>query len=309
MYKATGIDHLGVGVQNMRTMMSFYQDILEFKDMLAEMPEADHKSIQALTRTSPSVFSGMLINRKTGGFAVALYRMTDPAPRHIRSDFKYGDIGVAKITFAVPDVESLYREYKNILAFCSVPKQTEVPGWGEYRFVYCRDPEENLIEFVSGSDMLSTGVSNDMRWIGVSVTDLHRSREFYRKYMGFTTVIIDEHESFSGLVDEISGESRTRVRSCVLASGENGNMLELFEVMEPGGRSIPFSARWGDFGYLQVCISCEDVNEAAASFRKEGIGLMTEPQWFGDSKNENAGMFFYIQDPDGIPVELLSFPH
>jgi hypothetical protein len=86
-------------------------------------------------------------------------------------------------------------------------------------------------------------------------------------------------------------------------------MLELFEVMEPKGRSIPFSARWGDFGYLQVCMSCDDVNEAAAYFGKEGTELMTGPQWFGDSKNENAGMFFYIHDPDGIPVELLSFPH
>jgi catechol 2,3-dioxygenase-like lactoylglutathione lyase family enzyme len=165
------------------------------------------------------------------------------------------------------------------------------------------------MEFVSGNDLLSASRVDVTRWIGVSVTDLHRSLEFYRKYLGFTAVIIDEHESFSGLVDEISEGSRTRVRSCVLASGEHGDMLELFEVMEPRGRSIPFSARWGDFGYLQVCICCNDVNEVAADLSKEGIELMTGPQWFGDSKNENAGMFFYIQDPDGIPVEFISFPH
>jgi hypothetical protein len=86
-------------------------------------------------------------------------------------------------------------------------------------------------------------------------------------------------------------------------------MLELFEVLHPRGRSIPFSARWGDFGYLQVCMSCADVTGTAAYFAEEGIESITGPQWFGDSKDENAGMFFYIQDPDGIPVEFLSFPH
>jgi catechol 2,3-dioxygenase-like lactoylglutathione lyase family enzyme len=309
MHKVTGVDHVGIGVKDIGTMMSFYQDIPKFKDILAEMPESDHKSIQALMRISPAVFSGRLISRKERGFAVALYRMTDPVPRHIRRDFKYGDIGVAKITIAVPDVENLYRKFKSRVAFFSVPKQTKLPGWGEYRFVYCRDPEGNLIEFISGGDMLPDDRTDGMRWIGVSVTDLHRSQEFYRKYTGFTSVIIDEHECFSGLVDEISGGSRTKVRSCVLASGQDGDMLELFEVMEPRGRSIPFSTRWGDFGYLQVCMSCDDVSETAAYFMKEGIELITEPQWFGDGKNEDAGMFFYIQDPDGIPVEFLSFTH
>jgi catechol 2,3-dioxygenase-like lactoylglutathione lyase family enzyme len=309
MHKVTGVDHVGVGVQHTGTMLAFYQDVVEFKDILAEMPESDHKSIQELVRMSPAVFSGMLIGRKEGGFAIALYRMIDPVPRPIRRDFKYGDIGVAKITIAVPDVDDLYREFRNEMAFCSIPKQTKVSGWGEYRFVYCRDPEGNLIEFMSGGEMLSEGRTDGTRWIGVSVTDLRRSREFYRKHMGLTTIIIDEHECFSGLVDEISGGSRTRVRSCVLASGKGGDMLELFEVMEPRGRSIPFSTRWGDFGYLQVCMSCDDVSETAAYFKKEGIDLLTGPQWFGDSKNENAGMFFYIQDSDGIPVELLSFPH
>jgi len=32
-------------------------------------------------------------------------------------------------------------------------------------------------------------------------------------------------------------------------------MIELFEVMEPRGRSMPFAAGWGDFGYLQVCLN------------------------------------------------------
>ena len=309
MHKVTGIDHVGIGVRNTGIMMSFYQDVPKFTDILAEMPESDHKAIHTLIRMSPAVFSGMLINGKTRGFALALYRMIDPVPRYIRRDFKYGDIGVAKITMAVSDVEKLYEESKNVLNFCCMPKQTKVQGWGEYCFVYCRDPEGNLIEFISGNDKVSAGKAGDTRWIGVSVTDLHRSREFYRKYMGFTSAIINEHESFSGLVDEISGGHRTRVRSCVLASGKGGDMLELFEVMQPRGRSIPFSARWGDFGYLQVCMSCDDVEGTAAYFGEEDIELITGPQWFGDSKDENAGMFFYIQDPDGIPVEFLSFPH
>jgi hypothetical protein len=83
-------------------------------------------------------------------------------------------------------------------------------------------------------------------------------------------------------------------------------MLEIFEVLEPRGRSIPFSARWGDFGYLQVCMCCDSVNETAAHLKKNEMDFLTPPQQIDDHQKDDAGKFFYIQDPDGIPVEFFS---
>jgi catechol 2,3-dioxygenase-like lactoylglutathione lyase family enzyme len=308
MHNIGGVHHVGIGVRNMEIMKNFYRDVLGFSSVFGVLPEEDHMPIHALTRTSRAVHSATLMNQEIGGVSVSLFHMVDPVPRPIRRDFRYGDIGVAKITLAVSDVDKFYEELKSTLSFCSIPGVVELPGWGNYHFFYCKDPEGNLIEFISGKQVPEGKRFGGACWAGVGVTDLERSKEFYRERLGFDKVEINDHEKFSGLVDELSGGRRTKVRSCVLASNKEGGMLELFEALEPRGRSIPFSTRWGDFGYLQVCMRCDDVDETAAHFEKEGMDFLTPPQRIDDFQQEDAGGFFYIQDPDGIPVEFFSMP-
>ena len=224
-------------------------------------------------------------------------QMVDPAPRPIRKDTRYGDIGVAKITISVNDAEALYRQMKGTVNFCFEPRMVELPGFGDYRFVYCRDPEGNLIECVSAAKIPVDRRFGGISWVGISVTDLDRSVAFYRKYLGFDSLLIDNHDRFSGLIDEISGSAGTRVRSCVLASSKAEGMVEFFEVMKPRGRSIPFATRWGDFGYLQVCLNGKqgaDILQIASFFEKEGIEFVCGPQLMHDEKE---GAFFYMKGP------------
>jgi len=309
MYKGTGVHHVAIGVKSLETMKSFYQGVLEFTDVFGEFPETDHEAMNEVLRMSPVVFKGIMFNQGAGGVSVELIKMTNPVPRAIRKDFRYGDIGVAKITVAVSDVECLYGDFKGRIDFCSEPKLVAIPGWGDYRFVYCRDPEGNLIEFLSGVNLPVPNRFGGARWIGISVTDLQRSKPFYQQYFGLDRVVIESHEGFSGLVDEISGGSHTRVRSCVLANSKGGGMLELFEVLEPRGRSIPFAANWGDFGYLQVCFYCDNIHEMAAYFEKEGMEFLTRIKTIDDGRPEHAGSFIYFRDPDGIPVETMVLHH
>jgi catechol 2,3-dioxygenase-like lactoylglutathione lyase family enzyme len=307
MYKGYGIHHVAVGVRNLETMKSFYRDVLEFKNVFVNFPEAEYPALQEVVRTPHPIYSAILFNQAVGGIIVELVRMVNPDPRPIRNEFRLGDIGVAKITIAVKEVEKLYGELKDSINFCSKPKLAKIQGWGECHFVYCRDPEGNFVEFISGAKVPSQNRFGGVCWVGVSVTDLNRSVTFYQKYLGFDTLFINPHESFSGLVDELSGEKNTKIRSCVLASNKTEGMVELFEVLEPRGRSIPFGTRWGDFGNLQVCLNGKqggDIFEMAAYFEKEGMEFLSGPQLMHD---EREGAFFYMKDPDGIPVEFLVF--
>jgi catechol 2,3-dioxygenase-like lactoylglutathione lyase family enzyme len=306
MYKGSGVHHVGIGVRSLETMKSFYQDVLEFNKVFDEFAETEHEAMHGVFRMPSVVFKGIMFNQEAGGVFVELIQMTNPVPRAIRKDFRYGDIGVAKITIAVSDVERLYRELKGRLDFCSKPKLAAIPGWGDYRFLYCRDPEGNLIEFISGVNVQVRNRFGGTHWIGVSVTDLQRSKSFYQKYLGFDIVVINNHESFSGLVDEVSGGNQTQVRSCVLANSKGGGMLELFEVLKPRGRSIPFATNWGDFGYLQVCLYCDNIHELADYFEKEGMEFLSGLQLIDAGIPEHAGSFMYIKDPDGIPVEFMA---
>jgi catechol 2,3-dioxygenase-like lactoylglutathione lyase family enzyme len=307
MYKGYGVHHVAVGVKNLETTRSFYRDVLEFKNVFANFPEAEYPALQEVVRTPHPVYAAILFNQAAGGIIVELVQMVNPVPRPIRNEFRLSDIGVVKITIAVKEVERLYEELKRSVNFCSRPKSAVIPGWGEYDFIYCRDPEGNFIEFVSGAKVPTQNRFGGVRWVGISVTDFDRSLAFFQKYLGFDTLFINPHETFSGLVDEVSGGKHTKIRSCVLACSKAEGMVELFEVLEPRGRSIPFGTRWGDFGYLQVCLNGkqgDDIFEIAAYFEKEGMEFLSGPQLMHD---ERKGAFFYMKDPDGIPVEFLVF--
>ncbi|OGN96894.1 MAG: hypothetical protein A2Z77_00415 [Chloroflexi bacterium RBG_13_51_36] len=301
MYEIAGVHHVAIGVNNMEAMKSYYKDILEFK--IQESPDGPKDIISDITRGVIPVFSASMLSQGAGGIVIELIRMNTPAPRAIRRDFRYGDIGVNKMTIAVSDVKKVYGELKNNANFCSSPKSVEIPGWGAYNFVYAKDPEGNLIEFASGGKLPVKNKFGGVMWIGISVTDLKRSIDFYQKYAGFDTLFIKNHGKFTGSVDEISGSKLTKVRSCILSSSKGSGMVELFEVRQPRGRSIPSYTLWGDFGYLQTALMCKNVPEIADYFEKEGLEFVLQLQRI---PGEDAA-FTYVRDPDGIVLEFLSF--
>ena len=302
-----GVHHVAIGVNDFDRMKAFYSDILHFTDVFVDFPEAEYPALTDVVRQTNPRYRAILFSHPSGGIITELVRMTRPTPRAIRKDFRYGDIGLAKLTVDVADVERLHRELSGKVDFCSAPKSTDLPGQGGYRFVYCRDPEGNLIEFASGSLAVERGRFGAVCAVGISVSDLDRSIGFYRKYGGFDRTIVDVHDSLSGLVDEVSGTRGTCIRSCILGSSSADGQVELFEVLQPRGRSVPFGVTWGDFGYLQVCLNGrqgDDVFRMAASFADDGVEFLCGPQLMGD---ERQGAFFYAKDPDGIPVEFLVF--
>ncbi len=305
--KAYGVHHIAIGVRNLEGMRSFYTDVLGFSDVFVDFPKAEYPALSEVVRTPHPTYAAVLFSQAAGGIIVELVQMIDPVPRPIRRTFRYGDIGLGKITVAVSDVERVYRDLGGRIDWCSAPRSASPPGCEDYGFVYCRDPEGNLIEFSSLFRVKECAGFGGVVSVGIGVTDLKRSVLFYRDYLGFDKVFIDSHDRFTGLLDEVVGGRDVKVSCCVLQNSEAQGMVELVEVAGPRGRSIPFGTRWGDFGYLQVCLNGkqgDDIFDVAAYFEREGMEFLCGPQLMND---ERQGAFFYMKDPDGIPVEFLVF--
>ena len=309
MAEILGIDHVGVGVKNMDIMKEFYQGLLEFTEIFGEMPEGDHEPIHALMRSCPTIHSAIQMNQKCGGISVALFCHTYPKPRPIRQSPRYGDIGVSKATIAIGDLDQFYKEFQGRIAFCSQIRRIKIPGWGDYAFVYARDPEGNLIEFIDGEKFSVNQRLGGVRWIGIGVTDLERSIDYYQKILGFDKTVINIHESFSGNLDEIAKYDQAKFRSCVLGTNRGNSMVELFEAIKPRGRSVPFFTNWGDFGYLQLCLLADNIFEIEKYFLSKDVEIIVNPQVMSSDDPENAGLaFLYTRDLDGIPVEVMTLP-
>lgn len=305
MEKTSGIHHLGTGVRDIQAARKFYEEILEFKVSIEEIDESINTMADTF-RNSPHSFMGFLKCQEAGGITVEAIKKKYPTARAIQKKPQFGDIGVNKITIAVQNVHLFYDMYQGKIAFSGTPQSVNLAS-GDYEFLFGRDPEGNIIEFVSGNRLrMEREGFGGLVSVGVSVTDLERSKAWYMEHFGFD-VVVDEHDKFSGKMNDISNSTGMQVRTCLLDSStrEGGGMLELYEVSNPRGRSIPFGTEWGDYGYMEICLFCPgNIHDLSKYLMEQGLDVFQRPTNFGcDETGSFEYWFAYVRDPDGIFVE------
>ena len=306
MQKAAGVNHVGFGVRNLEVARKFYQETLDFTFIWDQWDYSINTMADAF-RNSPHNFLGYMFRQKIGGLLLEPILKKYPTPRAIRKKVCYGDLGVNKITIAVADVKEFYGAYRDKIVFFSEPKSTVLPGIGDYSFVYGQDPDGNLLEFASWEGAnVKEGIFGGALSVGISVSDLERTKQFYQQHCDFD-VVVSEHECFSGLVGEMTGNENTKVKSCLLdcSKRKHGGMLELYEVSNPRGRSIPFGSEWGDFGYMEICLnSLWNAIDLQKYYLEKGVDVVQRPTKFSESPNGVYQYWFlYALDPDGVFVE------
>ncbi|MCI0738290.1 MAG: VOC family protein [Gemmataceae bacterium] len=142
--------------------------------------------------------------------------------------------------------------------------------------------------------------------VGMTVSDMDRSVEFYCKVLSFekgsdVEVCGDEYERLQGVFG-------VRMRVVTLRLGEE--QIELTEYLAPRGRPVPADTRSNDHWFQHIAIIVSDMDKAYAWLRKHKVehaspGPQRLPDW-----NKNAGgiQAFYFKDPDGHHLEILQFP-
>ena len=142
--------------------------------------------------------------------------------------------------------------------------------------------------------------------VGMTVSDMDASIDFYSRVLGFTPV--GDVEVAGEAYERLRGVFPVRMRVVRLRLGREH--LELTEYVTPRGRPTPADARSNDRWFQHVAIVVRDMDRAYAWLRDQRVGQVSpEPQRLPDW-NPNAGGIraFYFRDPDGHPLELIWFP-
>jgi len=142
--------------------------------------------------------------------------------------------------------------------------------------------------------------------IGLTVSDLDRSVDFYTRVLRFEKV--SEFETEGEAVEHLSGVFGAHTRVARLRLGSEH--LELTEYLAPHGRPAPIDARSNDRSFQHVAIIVSDMPRAYQVLRQHKVQhVSSSPQRLPDW-NKNAGgiQAFYFRDPDGHPLEILAFP-
>lgn len=142
--------------------------------------------------------------------------------------------------------------------------------------------------------------------IGLTVSDLDRSVEFYAKVLSFEKV--SEGEVAGEDFEHLHGVFGLRLRTARMRLGDE--FIELTEYLAPRGRPAPADARSNDRWFQHIAIIVRDMDKAYQWLRQNKVqhsspGPQRLPDW-----NKNAGgiQAFYFRDPDGHPLEILAFP-
>ena len=142
--------------------------------------------------------------------------------------------------------------------------------------------------------------------VGITVSDLDRSVEFYTTVLSFEKV--SEVELAGTGYEHLSGVFGARVRVARLRLGDE--FVELTEYLAPKGRSFPPDTRANDRWFQHIAIITPDMNRAYTWLRAHKVQhASTGPQRLPDWNRNAAGIeAFYFRDPDGHFLEVLSFP-
>jgi glyoxylase I family protein len=132
--------------------------------------------------------------------------------------------------------------------------------------------------------------------IGLSVSNLDRSIEFYCKNLNCEVIRIIEANT-NPLLGKVVGMPGCMARIAHLKSGPN--MLELFEYKNPKGKRMPDDFNQADNGFVHAGFRSTDVRNDYLILKKEGVDFISEPVEF-----RKDVWICYFHGPDGEVCEL-----
>jgi catechol 2,3-dioxygenase-like lactoylglutathione lyase family enzyme len=142
--------------------------------------------------------------------------------------------------------------------------------------------------------------------VGITVSDIDRSVEFFSKVLSFEKV--SDVEVAGSEYERLQGVFGARMRIARMRLGEE--FIDLTEYLTPRGRPIPVDSRSNDQWFQHIAIVVSDMDKAYQQLRAHKVQhTSNSPQRIPDWNKAAAGIkAFYFKDPDGHNLELIYFP-
>ena len=142
--------------------------------------------------------------------------------------------------------------------------------------------------------------------VGMTVSDMDRSVEFFSKVLSFEK--ISDVEVYGDEYEKLQGLFGLRMRVVRMKLGEE--VIELTQYLAPEGRPIPADWRSNDHWFQHIAIVVSDMDKAYQQLRAHKVRhVSTGPQTIPMNNKAAAGIrAFYFKDPDGHNLEIIYFP-
>ena len=138
-----------------------------------------------------------------------------------------------------------------------------------------------------------------VRHVGITVSDLQKSIDFYKDLLGFT--MVREMDESGEHIDNFSGIEGVNVRTVKMA-GKEGAMIELlYYRSHPEANEENFLENITKIGCSHFALTVSDLSSLYSKLLENKYIVMCEPQYSPDGKVKLT----FCRDPDGTLIELV----
>ena len=308
--KITGIQQIGVGVEDVKTAWKWYHkyfgmDIRVFED------EAIAKLMLHYTEGKTRKRYALLAMNMQSGGGLEIWQHTGKKPEKPNFKPQLGDLGIF-----VAKIKS--KNVKNAFNFMRSEKldilgtYESSPDKKSHYFV--KDPFDNIFQIIENDYIFENTKADTGGIYGaiIGVSNIDESLKVYQDILNYDEIIYDKtgiFEDFKGLPGGDRKLRRILLKHSATRSGGFAPLLgptqiELVQLIDEKGRNIYKDRIWGDPGFIHICFDTIGMDQLREEVKDKGFPFTVDSANSFDM-GEAAGHFAYISDPDGIPIEFV----
>tara|TARA_B100000315_G_C14416328_1_gene513394 strand:- start:14 stop:466 length:453 start_codon:yes stop_codon:yes gene_type:complete len=146
-----------------------------------------------------------------------------------------------------------------------------------------------------------------MQHVGVCVSNLERSLDFYCNTLGLTKVAEFEAED-EKITKNILGLEGAKLKVAMVQHGEASDttVIELIQFLTPLGKSFPSDFQYNNVGVTHIAFKVNEIEKLYQDLVSKGVRFNSPPQSLG-TKELGLIKAVYFKDPDGITLEFMEF--
>lgn len=307
----SGIQQAGVGVANMREAWKWYKKYFGMNIRMFE--EAAVAGLMLpYTGGEPRSRHAALALNMSGGGGFEIWQYTERIPQPPTFGVRLGDLGIYSVKIKSKDIGATYRFFKSE-NLDLVSDIVETPEGEEHFFV--RDPYGNIFDIVPADTWFvksTKGTTGAVYGAIIGVTDMETSMKFYAEILGYDIAVYDTTSLFADFGTLPGGDGtfrRVLLRKSVPESGPfhkifGPSEIELVQAKDRQPEKIFKGRFWGDLGFIHLCFDIRGMDALRKKCAAWGCPFTVDSGNTFDM-GEAAGIFSYIEDPDGALIEFV----
>jgi len=316
-YIISGIQQIGIGVEDFRTARRYYINVFNMDVKILEDDTVAALMLPYTGNRPQKRHASIMINMQ-GGSGFEIWQYSERKPQKAGFDIQVGDLGICIAKMKSRNVKQTYEEL-SARADVKIPGSVSTYIDGTDTF-YLEDPFGNMFQVVQDNSVFRDEHRSSGGPVGavVGVSDIDRALPLYRDLLGYDTITADVTGTFEDLSGLRSGDQRFRRVLLTHSAPRIGSFsrlfgsssIELVQALERKPRKIYDGRFWGDPGFIQICFDVRNMDALKTKCESMGFHFTVDSSVNPENAaifdmGEASGRFTYIEDYDGTLIEFV----